>query len=119
MRRCRRGNDSAKPSAGQARDESRLVTRQSVTTQANPACAAHSSTVSPRARPAPWPRALVATAAKPRNPALSGRARLVWLPDLSSAADRRADHYAVALGDEGRVAGIVKALGPLRGGGLG
>jgi hypothetical protein len=34
------------------------VTRQSMTTQPNPACAAHCSTVSPSARPAPWPHAL-------------------------------------------------------------
>jgi hypothetical protein len=53
MRPCRRRNVSAKPSAGKVRDDSRLVTRQSVTTQPNPAWAAHSSTVSPSARPAP------------------------------------------------------------------
>ena len=60
------------------------MTRQSATTQSNPACAAHSSTVSPRARPAPRLRPLGNTATKARKPALSGRARLVWLPDFSS-----------------------------------
>ena len=61
------------------------MTRQSVTTQPNPACAAQASTVSPSARPAPWPRSPGNTAAKPRKAALPGRAGPVWLPDFSSA----------------------------------
>ena len=50
MLRCSRTKVSVKPSAGQARDDVRFVTRQSVTTLVKPACAAHE----PVARPMIW-----------------------------------------------------------------
>ena len=80
----------------------------------SPRLAAQSSTVAPSASPTPAPRASGSTAAKPRNPALSGRTSpLCSAGDADRAADRGADDAPVDDGDEGGVIRVVEVLLPL------
>ena len=103
-----------KPRLGQKRDESKFVTRQSVTITSYPLSAAQLNATSVRARPSPDPCTSGGVAANPMNAARSGRpAPVVHLRDLRRHHRPDGERLAVAEGDERLLLVAGQRVGPL------